>query len=190
MILHAGRPDPHKGADVLLAAVKKIDPQIRDRMTVVIAGYGADEKKALNFLARGLHSLAKTGANVVFLGRCPVEDMPDLYAAADMFVLPTWREGFGLVNIEAMAAGTPVISTRIDAVLEVLTHSFDGLLVPPRDPVRLAEEMTAVVKEPGLAVRLVREGRRTVEKKFTLDVVADQVERLYLEGLQAKEGEK
>jgi glycosyltransferase involved in cell wall biosynthesis len=89
-------------------------------------------------------------------------------------VLPSEAEGFGLVLIEAMAAGVPVIATDVPGIRDVVRHEHDGLLVPPGQPERLANAITRVVTEPGLRRRLIDAGLETVRARYTWDKIIPQ----------------
>jgi glycosyltransferase involved in cell wall biosynthesis len=89
-------------------------------------------------------------------------------------VLPSEAEGFGLVLIEAMASGVPVIATDVPGIRDVVRHEHDGLLVPPRQPERLATAITRMVTDPGLRRRLIEAGLESVRERYTWDKIIPQ----------------
>ena len=89
------------------------------------------------------------------------------------------REGFGIVLLEAMACGRPVISTDITGVAGDIRLHGTGLVIEPGDAAALAEAITILLNNPGLAARMGTAGRSLVEKKYRSDIVAEQVESIY-----------
>lgn len=160
------------GLEVLLDAVRRLPPE---NWVVLVAGDG--ELRAE--LAARVQSLGLE-ARVRLLGRVPDADLPDLYRAADVFVLPSLcLEGFGMVIPEALASGVPVLAFDVGGIPEAL-EGLPGCLVPPRDVERLAWALTQVVTgggdlPTGAAVR------RLAERRFSWDAVASRVEAVYRE---------
>jgi glycosyltransferase involved in cell wall biosynthesis len=105
--------------------------------------------------------------------------MPGQYAKADLFVLPSRRESFGLVLAEAMAAGLPVIATQVGAIPEVVKDGETGILVPPEDPSALANAVSDLLDHPRVMKDMGTRGRERAEKHFTWDKVAQRVVRTY-----------
>ncbi len=152
------------GIDVLLrAAVDVIDPDV----LFVIAGQGPDLEAARKWANE--HQVK----NVVFLGMVADVDLPAIYAASDIFVLPSRRgEGFPMVILEALASGLPVVATRSGGHVEILTPET-GLLVEPEDPGELASGVLALKGSD--IQRMSRHCRQIVEQRFSWD---DNVEAL------------
>ena len=103
-------------------------------------------------------------------------ELADLYRACDLFVSASWREGFGVPPLEAMACAAPVVLTDSGGVREYARHEENCLMVPPRDPVALADAMLRVLTEPDLAERLRRNGPPTAAR-FTWEQAVDRFER-------------
>ena len=112
--------------------------------------------------------------------------MPALLADLDLFVLPSLWEGFGLVLLEAMAAGRPVVASAVGPVPEVVADGETGLLVPPGDPEALARAVVRVLRHPNLAARLGRAGRARAEAHFGLDGMVARTDALYRELLAGR----
>jgi glycosyltransferase involved in cell wall biosynthesis len=120
-----------------------------------------------------MHAELALGDSVTLLGDVTVEQLAEEYVGADLFCLPSVQEGFGIVFLEAMAAGLPVVACRAAAIPEVVEDGATGVLVPPRSPEALAEALGDLVRDPARAPRLGGEGRRRVTA-FTPGRVADQ----------------
>jgi phosphatidylinositol alpha-mannosyltransferase len=119
------------------------------------------------------------------LGDVPDAELPSVYAAADVFVAPaTGQESFGVILLEAMAAGLPVVATDIDGYREVLRAYSHALLVPPEDARSLTRAIGRVLESPELARRLASTGRRLVQQ-FAWSVVTDEIERAYGQAIEA-----
>ncbi len=110
-------------------------------------------------------------------------DVPRLLAASDAFVMTSLWEGLGLVFLEAMACGLPVVATRVSAVPEVVVDESTGLLVPPRDAPALAAALTRIADEPALRERLGTNGRARVREGFDLARMIDATLDVYREVL-------
>jgi glycosyltransferase involved in cell wall biosynthesis len=167
IILTPARLHPQKGHTYLLAAAAQVPDA-----TFVLAGEGPLLEE-LEAEARNLG----ISDRCVFLGHR--SDVPDLLAAADLFVLPSLYEGLPISVLEAMAAERPVVATAIGGTDEAVTSEQSGLLVPPRDPGALAEAIRRVRADPALARRLAAAGRGRVEREFSSEVTARQVMRIY-----------
>jgi glycosyltransferase involved in cell wall biosynthesis len=112
------------------------------------------------------------------------EDISELLASFDLSVLPSRSEGFGRVNLEAMAMGKPVISTKIGGIPEVVLDGVTGILVPPRDSKALSHAVMMLLSDSHLRESMGQEGRRRVEEHFTLQAHVQRIERIYAEGSQ------
>jgi glycosyltransferase involved in cell wall biosynthesis len=107
------------------------------------------------------------------------DDLPALLARWDLLVLPSLWEGFGLVLLEAMAAGRPVVASRVGPIPEVVVHGETGLLVPPGQPAALAAALLELLEHPDLAARLGEAGQRRAAERFGLDRMVAETEALY-----------
>jgi glycosyltransferase involved in cell wall biosynthesis len=179
LVLTPARLDAQKGHDVLLEAATAIPDAC-----FVFAGEGP-ERGRLEALAGDL-GLAD---RVLFLGRR--EDVPQLLAAADVFALPSLYEGSSLAVLEAMAAGTPVVSSAIGGTDELVADGESGLLMAPGDSQALATALRRLLDDPDLGQRLAARARERVEEDLTRERMAARVTGVYeklLGASQALEG--
>jgi glycosyltransferase involved in cell wall biosynthesis len=128
------------------------------------------------------------GDDVVFLGRR--DDVPSLFAAADLLVHPSWAEGFPNAVLEAMCARRPVVATRVGGCAEVMIDGETGLLVEPRRPVELADALERLFVNPARARAMGERGRATVEGRFSLDRMSATVEDIYAQLATDGRGER
>jgi glycosyltransferase involved in cell wall biosynthesis len=161
------RLDPVKGVDYLLRAFA----QVRDGQLVVIGD--GPERTTLHALADGL---GLTG-RVHWAGYR--SDVPKLLPALDIFVQPSLHEGLPNAVLEAMAAGLPVVATKVGGTPEAVLDGVTGVLVPARDPVALAEAITALHHDPDQRHRLGQAGVERVEQNFSVEHMARQTQALY-----------
>jgi phosphatidylinositol alpha-mannosyltransferase len=152
-----GRYDePRKGMDVLVEAVEHLAPA-RPDLRVLVAGRG-DAEHFLDGLPR------EVAARVDLLGMVSEADKARMLRSVDVYCAPnTGQESFGIVLLEAMAAGTPVVASDIDAFRRVLDDGRAGRLFEVGDPGRLAAVLAEVLTDPDGAAELVRRGRSVVE---------------------------
>jgi len=137
---------------------------------VLVAGDGPDRALIEQRAAR------VTTAPIHLLGRR--SDVPALLAAADIAVLPSWHENMSNALLEAMAAGLPVITTRVDGNTEVVSRG-GGLLVPPADPAALASALAELCADPALRATLGREARAVIAANYTEKHMTDRLDRVY-----------
>ena len=110
------------------------------------------------------------------------EDVRVPLALIDVFIFSSrWPEGFGLSLIEAMAAARPVVAVRSGAVPDIVEHERSGLIVPPEDPIALAEAAAQILRDPAYAARLTAHAQARVRERFSLERMVDQIEAVYRE---------
>lgn len=171
-VLYVGRLSPEKGGDVLLRswpAVRGALPQAR--LIVVGDGPMRAELEALSRELGVADSIEFRGAVREHIERC--------YQAADVFVLPSHREGVSVALLEALACGLGVVATRVGGTPEIISDAVSGLLVPPADPGALADGLIQTLSDAGLRARLAHAGRARVLGEFTSAAMAARVAALY-----------
>jgi glycosyltransferase involved in cell wall biosynthesis len=178
-LLFVGEHEDRKGLQFLLKAVQLLR---QDRVGVVLRTVGDGSRtRALKALTRrlGIEDL------VTFSGYQPDPDgtlLPRAYASADIFVLPSLKEGFGLVLLEAMASGVPVIASDISAIPEVIGDA--GVLVPAMDSRALAHAIRSLIQSPARWSELRARGQARVNSLFSWDQVIAKVVAVYNEAIK------
>ncbi|HEX7586798.1 MAG TPA: glycosyltransferase, partial [Anaerolineae bacterium] len=174
---------PIKGIDVwfkAMALVVKENPALRGKLCVCLIGGDIDEEEPDKELARlqALKNELGIGDLVTFLGRRSQEALPYYYASADVVVMPSLYESFGMVALEAMACGTPVVASDVGGLSYIVRDGETGFLVPEGDPRALADCLGQLLHDPALRARL---GRRGIEvaREYAWPRITDQIELLY-----------
>ena len=173
---------PQKAHDVLLRAFATAHAR-DERLRLLLVGgdpFGDGVERA-----RAIAGELRLGAEVVFAGIR--RDVPELLAASDVFVMASLWEGLGLVFLEAMAAGLPVLATDVSAVPEVVVDGRTGRLVPPSDADALARGFLELAADPALRARLASAGRERVREGFSLERMWRETLALYEEVTTAAE---
>jgi phosphatidylinositol alpha-mannosyltransferase len=173
-LLFVGRFEPKKGLEYLLQALPVVKRRFPD-FRLVIVGTGPLRHSYDRYITPELRG------NVSFAGVVNPVDMPGYYLACDLFCAPSiGNESFGIVLLEAMATGKPVVASDIPGYREVVTPGEDGILVPPRSPEALAQAIIRALEDDDLRLKLRSNGLRKV-RDYTWDSVAGQVENYYEE---------
>jgi colanic acid/amylovoran biosynthesis glycosyltransferase len=171
-ILTVGRLVSVKGHGVLLEAIARL-AESGESVTATFVGDGP-RRAALEQLARQLGIADR----VSFAGRVGQDDIGRYYEDADVFCLPSFSEGLPVVLLEAMAAGLPVVASRIAGIPELIEHGRSGLLVPPGRADLLADALGTLLVDPGRRADLAAEARRRVGSEFDVDASAEQLREL------------
>jgi D-inositol-3-phosphate glycosyltransferase len=160
VVLFVGRLEPIKGLDTLCEAVAVLHAGGVPAELVVVGG-DTDESPAGHetLLRRRIHALGLT-PHVRFLWPQPQEALRGYYVAADVTVLPSYYESFGMVALEAMACGSPVVGSRVGGLTTTVRDGVTGYLVPEGDVAALAERLADLIADPDRRERLGREGAR------------------------------
>jgi D-inositol-3-phosphate glycosyltransferase len=193
LLLFVGRIDPVKGLDVLFEALcqllRGLDPRWQRRICLAVIGGDAGSVEALREEAICLDEVKERYGlkeMVAFLGSRSQDTLPYYYAAADACVMPSLYESFGLVALEAMACGTPVVASRVGGLPYVVRDGETGLLVPDSDPAALAEGLRRVLTEPDLRDRLGARAHEVAGEFSWRRVAAENID-LYRQVLAARE---
>jgi len=174
-VLFVGRFDKRKGLQVLLRAMPRVIAAVPSARLIAV-GCGALEGEC-----RRLAQCSGIGDRVSFAGRVTAAELPGYYAGCTVFCSPaTGGEAMGIVLIEAMAAGRPVVASDIDGYNEVVTAELDGLLVPPEDPIALSTALKRVLLSAELRGALSSRARARA-REFAWPGIARRIERVYRE---------
>jgi glycosyltransferase involved in cell wall biosynthesis len=178
-ILFLGRLEHAKGIDDLLDAVAALAPRF-PQLRLVLGGDGD--------LAHARRRAADLGIGglVELPGWIGPEARDAELARAAVFCLPSHAEGLPMSMLEAMAAGRPVVVTSVGGIPETIRDRDNGLLVPPRDAEALAAALAGVLKDDALRARLAGRARATIEQRYSLAVVGEQLASIYRELVGAK----
>jgi len=176
-LLFVGRIYPQqKGLEHLLNALKILAIRWKLHLTLVGEDGGGLER---------VHALARTlgvEESVTFTGRLPRSELIRAYQAADVFVLPSLFEPFGIVLLEAMAAGLPVVASRVGGIPDVVEEGKTGLLVEPGNSRALAETLEGLLSDPGLRRRMANAGRARAAD-YSWDRILPQILEVYHDAL-------
>ncbi len=174
-LLAIGRLDPIKDLDLLLESLALM----RTPAQLLVVGGNPDGDPELERLRRRANDLG-IGARVRFPGAVPQQDLRPYYHAADSVVVSSRYESFGLVAVEALASGTPVVASAAGGLTSIIRDGHNGLLVRWRDPRAFAERLDEILSDGRLRARLAGNARASVER-FGWPCIGDDVRALYQE---------
>lgn len=166
LILCTSRFIPRKGLQFLIEALKYLDPTYK----LFLSGSAKPaDKKTFNSLMRLIKKYHLQKRIILSNKVFDYEEMPMLYRASDVFVIPSEFEGFGMVSVEAMACGVPVVGTNVPGVNEAITKNHNGILVPFANAKAIADAVKNVLSDDVLRNKLIKNGLNTVKKLYSLE---------------------
>ncbi|HVH65199.1 MAG TPA: glycosyltransferase family 4 protein [Candidatus Acidoferrum sp.] len=175
-LLFVGRLEYRKGLGYLLRAYAQLKPQYPN-LRLIIVGDGPLRRWYANFIYR------KQLDDVVMAGYVPAAELPRYYASADVFCSPaTGDESFGIVLLEAMASGKPIVATSIDGFREVVTHGREGLLVERKSRRQLAYALQTLIGNPALRQEMGQAGLLKAQQ-YDWERVIDQLTAVYRQAI-------
>jgi glycogen synthase len=178
-VLFVGRISEQKGIFQLLEAARSLPEEV----SLVLCASSPDTPE----LAARLQAAVAGRPRVQWINAMlPVPEVVQLYSHAAVFACPSIYEPFGLINLEAMACGTPVVASRVGGIPEVVVDGETGWLVPPGDPAVLARTLRDALAHPARARRMGEAGRRRVEAHFSWDRIAERTLAVYGDAIAAK----
>ncbi len=176
VVLAVGRIEPLKGLDILIRSLAEMS----DREGVALYIIGGDERAAAEIARlRAVAEQVGVADAVRFLGPRPHEALVDYYAAADVVAVPSFYESFGLVAVEAMASGVPVVASRVGGLASTVVDGRTGYLIPWRCPTPFAEKIETLLRNEELRRALGAGARDRMEHGYAWSAVARQVASLY-----------
>ncbi|MEH2315879.1 MAG: glycosyltransferase family 1 protein [Nostoc sp.] len=186
VVLYVGRFDPRKGIETLVRAVNESGLRESNNFQLIIGGGstpGNSDGIERDRIEQIVNELGMSDFTI-FAGRLSQDILPTYYASADVCVVPSHYEPFGLVAIEAMASGTPVVVSDVGGLQFTVVHEETGLLAAPQDVDAFASAIDRILLNPEWRDELGKAGRKRVESKFSWDGVATQLSELYTQLLQ------
>jgi glycosyltransferase involved in cell wall biosynthesis len=186
VVLYVGRFDQRKGIETLVRAVSRSQMRNNGDLKLIIGG-GSRPGQSDGIERDRIESIVdELGMRefTIFPGRLGDIDLPIYYAAADVCVVPSHYEPFGLVAIEAMASGTPVVASDVGGLQFTVVPEETGLLAPPKDDAAFAEAIDRILGDREWRDQLGKNARKRVEEMFSWDGVASQLGELYHKLLQ------
>jgi glycogen(starch) synthase len=187
-VLFVGRLEARKGIDTFLEAVAILLPEVPEVVFTIVGNDSIPSESGRTYREEfeGTVEPRLRDGRVVFRGIVPDDELDRYYAGCDVFVAPSRSESFGLILLEAMREGKPVIAGDVGGMREVVEHELNGLLVPPDDVQELADALRCLVKSAALRERFGRHSRELFEERFTAARMALGYERFCLSLLPAK----
>jgi len=171
-----------KGLEYIVKALARLHPRRRVRLTVIGEDWGGVER--LRSLARSLG----VEDRIVFRGLLSRDEVVRAYASAEVFVLPSLFEPFGIVLLEAMAAGLPIVASRVGGIVDVVEDGKTGLLVPSGNPEALADALEHLLSDPTLLEKMGDEGRMRAPA-YSWDQLSPRILEVYREAIAEGHGE-
>jgi glycosyltransferase involved in cell wall biosynthesis len=182
LILFVGRLDPKKGLPVLLKALE----YLRTKVHLIIIGPPSRPW----FFKYCLSLIDKVSKNtihkVTYLGTCSQEKLIKWYQKASVLVCPSLSELFPMVILEALSCATPVIATNVGAIPEIVKNYENGILVPPRNAMRLSEAIQYLLDNRKIRLKFGEDGRKFVFKNFSSKVVTEKLVEIYMDLLKVQ----
>jgi D-inositol-3-phosphate glycosyltransferase len=194
MILFVGRLDPVKGLDTLLEAVCELahaDNKLTQTLCLAVIGGDAESASEAMDSVDCLEDLKRKfdlSELVVFLGSQEQSTLAYYYSAAEVCVMPSRYESFGMVALEAMACGTPVLASRVGGLTYTVQDGVTGLLVPESDPKALAGKLRLLLEDSELRERLGKQAL-AASRQYSWRKVAEQIAALYASRCERKAAE-
>ena len=184
IVLFVGRLEPLKGLELLIDAVAALEQSAPELVVVGGDAHAAAYMATLRARAeaRGL------GARTRFVGAAPQEQLPAYYSAADVCVVPSYYESFGLVALEAMACGTPVLAARVGGLTSIIQDGVNGYLLPWRCPEAFAAKIDLVLTDEALRRSLGVAARKRAQR-FRWSVVTAELDALYRRVIEERAAE-
>ena len=181
LILFVGRITSGKGLHVLLKSLRYLKESIH---LVIIGPADWDLPYYQNVFNTSIKRINREGKHkITYLGALNQADIVEWYQKASVFVLPSFSEAFPVVVLEALSCETPVVATAVGGIPEVVRNHENGILVPPNNPLKLAEAIQYLIDNKDIRIRMGRKGRKRVIRNFSLEVTAKKLCNIYQSAL-------
>ncbi len=177
IVLFIGRLSPQKGVEYLIKAVPFILNRHPEAVFIII-GEGLSKEYLMDLAHKSGYS-----HKIRFFGFLPDQDLIELTMSADVLVLPSIYEPFGIVALEGMAAGVPIVASNVGGLTEIVEHDKTGVLVYPRDPASIAWGVNRVLSDPGYSSWIVQNAKKKVKEVYNWESVAARTIEVYEKAL-------
>jgi len=184
ILLFVGRLEWRKGIGTLISAASLLRKEISNLRVIVVGGkiYGKqknskDFKEYQRLIEKAKEE--KVEDIISFTGRVDNGRLPFFYSAANVFVVPSYYEPFGLVALEGMACKTPVVASRVGGLATIIQEGINGLLFEPRNPLDLKENVLKIFKTEGLAGNLTENAYNKIKQDFSWKEISSKIEKIY-----------
>jgi D-inositol-3-phosphate glycosyltransferase len=188
LLLFVGRIEPLKGIDTLIEAIAIMDQhQVYVCLSVVGGNLDGDQEEPTDEMARlqALREKYNLQDLVAFLGRRSQDTLPYYYSAAKAVVVPSHYESFGMVALEAMACGTPVVASQVGGLAFLVQDGVTGFTVPVDEPQALADRLTTLIQDASLRKRM-GEQAAAFAQEYGWEKIAIRIVKVYQELLEAR----
>lgn len=176
LLLYLGRITPVKGLHILLKSLRYLQKSVR----LKIVGPADKNSEYYRYILKLIEKENQKGKHKVeYLGVIPTEEVIKLYQSAAIFVLPSFWEAFPMVILEALACETPVITTPVGGIPEVIQNFKNGILVPLNDPTKLAKATNYLLKNKDIRIKMGQCGREQVVNNFSISAIAKRLYNIY-----------
>lgn len=176
LLLFVGRLDPKKGIPILLRSLRYLKTPVK----LVMIGPPSSYKEYSRRIVKLIDDVGKkTAHTVIYLGQVRSQELVEWYQKASIFVLPSISESFPMVNIESLACETPVVASDVGAVSEVVRDHENGILVPPRDPVKLAEAVQYLLDNEDTRLKFGKQGAKWIVENFSSEAMIMRLISIY-----------
>jgi len=176
LLLFVGRIFYIKGLHVLLDSLDYLKTPIR---LVIFGPIDMDSQYSKNIL-NTIDKINKKGKHkIIYLGEADQKDLVEWYQKASLLISPSIREALGIVNLEALSCGTPVVASNVGGIPEVVCDGVNGLLAPPHDALKLAEAIEYLLENKDIRKRFGIEGRKWVVENFSIKGMVDRLIKIY-----------
>ncbi len=184
-ILFVGRLEPRKGCLYLIKAFQQVKKELPDTRLIIVGPGSRSRRQYERWVAQ--HGL---GGDVVFTGFVSNEELPRYYQTANIFCSPaTGRESFGIVLLEAMAMGKPVVASNIDGYAAVVADGVDGILTPPRDVNALSRVIISLLADPARCREMGLKGREKAWN-YRWEDISQRIFDFYLKAIETSANKK
>ncbi len=174
-IVFIGRLEKRKGIHILIDSLKKIETQVK----LVIIGPSYNDKYSKEIMSKIDEENKEGKHEISYLGPLSHENIIKILKESMLLVCPSISEDFGMVIIEAMSCGTPVIASDIGGIKDIITNHENGIVIPPENDSELARSIEYLINNHELRSKLSINGRKTVEDKYSWESIVKRLSRIY-----------